>query len=148
MAIIKVNPLFADLAGAANRWHCLFGRDDLWETDDLVAAGDWVPAVDILEGENEIVIKAELPGLEAKDVTIAVENNVLILKGKRHAETEVKKESYHRMERSYGAFCRSFALPAALDSDKAKADFKDGVLTITLPKKETVRGRPIEVRAA
>jgi len=148
MALMKVNPLFADLAAATNRWHRLFGNDDLWETNDLVAAGEWVPAVDIVEGNNEVVLKAELPGLEPKDVTISIENNVLRLKGERRAEKDIKKENYHRMERSYGLFSRSFTLPATLDSDKVKADFKNGLLTITLPKKETVKGRTIEVHAA
>jgi len=148
MALVKVNPLFADLAAATSRWHRLFGNSDLWEANDLVAAGDWVPAVDIVEGNNEVVLKAELPGLEISDVTISVENNMLILRGERRADKEVHKENYHRMERSYGAFNRSFTLPATLDTDKVRADFKNGVLTITLPKKETVKGRTIEVHAA
>jgi HSP20 family protein len=148
MALIKMNPLFADLAAATTRWHRLLGHDDVWEPEGLVSTGNWVPAVDILEGDREVVIKAELPGLEAKDVTIAVENNILTLKGERHAEAEVKKENYYRMERSVGAFSRSFALPGTLDSDRVTADFKNGLLTITLPKKEDVRPRNIEVRAA
>ena len=148
MALIKVNPLFADLAAATSRWHRLFGSNDLWETNDLVAAGDWVPAVDIVEGNSEVVVKAELPGLEPRDVTISVENNVLTLRGERRADKEVSKEHYHRMERSCGVFSRSFTLPASLDTDKVRADFKNGVLTITLPKKEAVKGRTIEVHAA
>ena len=148
MTLMKVNPLFAELAAATDRWHRLLGRDDLWETDERVATGNWVPAVDIVERDHEVVLKAELPGLEAKDVTIAVENNVLTLRGERHAGEEVKKENYHRMERSYGAFTRSFALPATLDSERVIADFKNGLLTITLPKKETAKARTIEVNAA
>jgi HSP20 family protein len=148
MALIKMNPLFADLAAVTNRWHRLLGHDDVLGPEGLVEAGTWVPAVDIFEGEHEVVMKAELPGLEAKDVTIAVENNVLTLKGERRAETDVKKENYHRVERSFGAFCRAFALPATLDSDRVTAEFKNGLLTITLPKKETVKPRTIEVRAA
>jgi HSP20 family protein len=148
MALIKVNPLFGELAAATGRWHRLFGRDDLWEAEGFVPTGNWDPAVDIVERDHEVVLKAELPGLEAKDVTIAVENNVLTLRGERHADAEVKKENYHRMERSYGAFTRSFALPATLNSDRVTADFKNGLLTITLPKKESVKARTIEVNAA
>ena len=148
MALIKVNPLFADLATASNRLNRLFGRDDLWETDGFGAAGEWVPTVDIVEGDREVTIKAELPGIEAKDVTISVDSNVLTLKGERRAEKDVKKENYHRMERSFGAFSRSFALPATLDNDKVKADFRNGLLTITLPKKEAAKGRTIEVNVA
>ena len=148
MALIKINPLFADLTAATNRWNRLFGNDDLWETNDLIAAGDWVPAVDIVEGGNAVVLSAELPGMEPKDVTISVENNVLTLRGERRADKDTKKENYHRMERSFGVFSRSFTLPATLDSDRVKADFKNGLLTITLPKKETVKPRTIEVHAA
>ena len=144
MALIKVNPLFAELAAATNRLNRFAGRDDLWETDAF-AAGEWVPTVDIVEGEREVTIKAELPGIEAKDVSISVDNNVLTLKGERRAEKEVKKENYHRMERSFGTFSRSFALPATLDHERVKADFKNGLLTITLPKKEAAKGRTIEV---
>jgi HSP20 family protein len=146
MAFIKVNPLFADIAAASDRLNRLMERDDLWETDGFTARGEWVPAVDIVEGERDVTIKAELPGIEAKDVTISVDNNVLTLKGERRAEKEVRKENYHRMERSFGAFSRSFALPATLDSDKVKADFRNGLLTITLPKKEAAKGRLIEVQ--
>lgn len=148
MALIKVNPLFAELAAASNRLNRLVGRDDLWETDGFSAGGEWVPTVDIVEGDREVTIKAELPGIEAKDVAISVDNNVLTLRGERRAEKEVKKENYHRMERSFGAFSRSFALPATLDNDKVKADFRNGLLTITLPKKEAAKGRTIEVNVA
>ena len=148
MALIKVNPLFGELAAATDRWHRFLDRDDLWKAEGFVPTGDWAPAVDIVERDHEVVLKAELPGLEAKDVTIAVENNVLTLRGERHADAEVEKENYHRMERSYGAFTRSFALPATLDSDRVTADFKNGLLTITLPKKESVKARTIEVKAA
>jgi HSP20 family protein len=148
MAVIKVNPLFADLAAINDRWRRLMVRDDLFEKDEFPVTGDWVPAVDIVETDNDVVFKAELPGMEAKDVTITVANNVLTLRGARRAETNVKKENFHRMERAYGAFTRSFALPATLDHDRVVAAFKDGLLTITLPKKETVKARTIEVNAA
>ena len=148
MTLMRLNPLFTDLAAAKDRLNRLFGRDELWETDALVSAGDWVPAADILEADREITIKVELPGVETKDVSISVDNNVLTLKGERRAEKEIKKENYHRMERAFGTFSRSFALPAYIDSEKVKADFRNGLLTITLPKKETAKGRTVEVNAA
>jgi HSP20 family protein len=148
MALIKINPLFADLAAVTNRWHRLPGHDEFVEPDGLVDPGTWFPAVDILEGDREVVMKVELPGMEPKDVTIALENDVLTLKGERRAEAELKKENYHRMERSFGAFSRSFALPATLDRDRVTAEFKNGLLTITLLKKQSVKPRTIEIRAA
>ena len=148
MALIKVNPLFAELAAASNRLNRLVGRDDLWETDAFMHAGEWVPTVDIVEGDREVTLKAELPGIEAKDVSISIDNNVLTLKGERRVDKEVKKENYHRMERSFGTFSRSFALPMTLDNEKIKAEFKNGLLTVTLPKKEAAKGRTIEVNVA
>jgi HSP20 family protein len=109
---------------------------------------DWAPPVDILEKENEIMIKAELPGVEAKDVAVTVDNNVLTIKGERHLEKDVKKESYHRMERAYGSFSRSFSLPNTLDATNVVAEYKDGLLTLTLPKKAAAKSRTVEIKAA
>src|SRR5689334_6772415 len=89
------------------------------------AAGEWAPAVDILENDHGIVLKAELPGINAKDVAVTIDNNVLTLKGERHVDTDAKKENFHRMERAYGVFSRSFALPQHLDAAKVTAEFKD-----------------------
>jgi HSP20 family protein len=147
MALMKLNPLFNELNAATNRLNRLFGRDDVWEADGFTS-GDWVPAVDIVESDREITIKAELPGLEAKDVTITVDNNVLAFKGERRAEKEIRKENYHRLERSYGGFSRAFSLPNYIDTEKVKADFKNGLLTVTLPKKEAAKGRAVEVKTA
>ena len=112
------------------------------------AAGEWAPAVDIIENERGIVIKAELPGIDPKDVAVTIDNNVLTLKGERHVEKEAKKENFHRMERAYGVFARSFALPEQVDAAKVTADFKDGLLTITLPKNDAAKARSIEIKAA
>jgi len=125
----------------------MFGRDDLLEPE-VSGVGDWTPAVDILETDHEITIKAELPGVEAKDVSISLDNNVLTLKGERRTEKEIRKENYHRMERACGSFHRSFAIPAFVDSENVKAEFRNGLLTITLPKKDSAKGRSIEVNAA
>jgi HSP20 family protein len=91
------------------------------------------------------VLKAELPGIDPKDVDVRVESNVLSLRGKRELTSEVKREDYHRVERAYGSFSRSFTLPSAVDTDKIKAEFKDGVLQVTLPQKEEAKPKQIAI---
>ena len=147
MALMRTNPLFTELGGVTSRLNRLFGRDDFWDGDGSRAPVDWAPAVDIVENDNDILIKAELPGVEARDVEIALDNNVLSLKGEHRIEKEVSRENYHRMERACGSFSRSFTIPASIDGDRVTADFKNGLLTITLPKKEGSRGRTIRVNA-
>jgi HSP20 family protein len=148
MPLIKFNPFFGELAATKDRLNRLFGRDDVWDTEGLTTAGEWAPTVDIVENEHVITIKAELPGIEAKDIAVTLDNNVLTLKGERRTEKEVKKENYHRMERAYGTFARAFAFPDYVDTTNVKADFKNGLLTLTLPKKEGARSRAVEVNAA
>ena len=126
----------------------LFDRDDLLEGETSHGTGNWVPAVDIIENDREITIRAELPGIESKDVTVSFDNNVLTLKGERRSEKEITKENYHRMERAFGSFCRSFAIPAFVDSEAVRAEFRNGLLTVMLPKKDSARGKTIEVNAA
>lgn len=113
--------------------------------EDWALGGSWAPAVDIYEQDGNIVLKAEVPGVDPKDVDILVENNVLTLRGERKFDQEVKKESYHRVERSYGTFTRSFTLPNVVDTDKIKAEHKEGVLRVTLPKKEEAKPRQISI---
>jgi HSP20 family protein len=125
-----------------------FEPDELREAEGMLPAADWAPAVDIVEGNDQITIKAELPGVEMKDIAVAVNDGVLTIKGERRLEKEVKKENIHRMERVYGMFSRSFGLPAFINGGDIKAEFKDGLLTVTLPKKEVARSRGIEVKAA
>src|SRR5689334_13003337 len=108
----------------------------------------WSPSVDIFETENEVVIKAELPGMESKDIEIKLENNVLMLRGDRRFEKETKNENYHRVERSYGNFTRSFSLPAFVDDSKVHAEYKNGLLRIVLPKKEQAKSKEIKIAAA
>jgi HSP20 family protein len=108
----------------------------------------WSPTVDISENDNELTFKAELPGIELKDITVSLDNNVLTIKGERRFEKETDKENYHRVERMYGNFSRSFALPTFIDESKVNAMFKNGVLKIVLPKKEHAKTRGIEVKAA
>ena len=148
MTLMKWNPLFADLVANRDRFNRLFGRDDFWGAEGVTTGGEWVPAVDVIENDNALTFKAELPGIEAKDVAVTIDNNVLTLKGERRIEKEVRKENYHRMERAFGTFARAFALPAFVDAEKVNADFKNGVLVVTVPKKANAETRAVKVTAA
>ena len=152
MAIVRWEP-FRDLVSLQDRMNRLF--DDSFRgvgrgtgEEDWALGGSWAPAVDIFEHEGNIVLKAELPGVDTKDVDVKVENNVLTLQGERKFDNEVKKESYHRVERAYGAFSRSFTLPTVVDTDKIKAEFKEGVLRVTLPKREEAKPKQISISVA
>ena len=147
MAIVRWEP-FRDLLSLQERMNRLFeesargigrGQEEDW------SVGAWAPAVDIFEQGSDVVLKAELPGIEPKDVDIRIENNILTLRGERKVDHEVKKESYHRVERSYGTFTRSFTLPSTVDTAGVKADYKDGVLRITLPKREEAKPKQIQI---
>lgn len=147
MAIVRFDP-FRDLASMQDRINRIFGEAYLRNNDDDVTnRGDWRPVVDIYENDkHEIVLRAELPGLKREDIDIRVENNTLTLRGERKHDAEVKQESYHRVERSYGSFSRSFSLPATVNTEKVSATFTDGVLTITLPLREEAKPRQIQVQ--
>jgi len=119
-----------------------------WRADEPAATTTWSPAVDIYETENEIQVQAELPGVDRKDIALNLEKNVLTLKGERRFENETKQENYHRIERAYGAFSRSFSIPAIVDEEKIRADYKDGILKISLPKKEQVKPKQIQIADA
>ena len=106
----------------------------------------WVPACDIYETGKEVVVKAELPGLKKEEVFVSIENNLLTIRGERKFEKEVKRESFHRVERTYGEFLRSFTLPTFIDATKILAEFKDGLLMVTLPKREEAKPKQIEVK--
>lgn len=148
MAIVRWEP-FRDLMGIQERMNRLF--DEAFRgvqrpgEEDWALGGSWAPLVDIYERDGSIVLQAELPGLEPKDVDIRVENNVLTLRGERQIDSEVKRENFHRIERSYGAFSRSFTLPSVVDTEKIKAEFKDGVLRLTLPTKEEAKPKQIAI---
>jgi len=113
--------------------------------DEPAATTTWSPSVDIFETEGEIIVKAELPGIDRKDILLNLEKNVLTLKGERKFEKETKEENYHRIERAYGGFSRAFSIPATVDEEKIRADYKDGVLKIALPKKEQVKPKQIKI---
>ena len=145
MALVKWDPF--------REMYTPFGRFGRWfnefpEMGENTPAATWSPAVDILEKDHDLVIKAELPGVNKEDLEIRLENNVLTLRGERKFEKETKKENYHRVEWEYGTFVRSFALPATVNESAVHADFKDGVLKVTLPKKEMAKATEIKVNAA
>jgi len=116
-----------------------------WRNDEPSATTSWSPSVDIFETDGEIVVKAELPGMERKDIALNLEKNVLTLKGERRFEKETKDDNYHRIERSYGSFSRAFSIPATVEEDKIRAEYKDGVLRIVLPKKEQAKPKQIRI---
>ncbi|MDZ7638260.1 MAG: Hsp20/alpha crystallin family protein [Bryobacterales bacterium] len=105
----------------------------------------WSPAVDIRETENELILKADLPEMKLEDLDIRMENGTLTLKGERKFEKKDEDRGYHRIERSYGSFVRAFSLPEYVDAEKVAADYKEGVLTVTIPKKEVAKPRAIRV---
>jgi HSP20 family protein len=106
----------------------------------------WSPSCDIFETGNEIVVKAEIPGVKKEDVKVSVQDNVLTLSGERKFEEETKKENYVRVERGYGSFTRSFTLPAYVDATKISAGFKDGLLEVKLPKSEAAKPKEVEIK--
>ena len=110
--------------------------------------GTWAPLVDIFEKGDDLVISAELPGLEQDDVDISIENNTLVLRGERKRKMEFVEKDAYRLERTFGAFTRSFTLPRTVDSARISASYKDGVLELTLPKLEQAKQRKIEIKAA
>lgn len=105
----------------------------------------WSPAVDIIESENALTMKADLPDVKIEDIDIRVENGTMTLKGLRKFERDENVKGYHRIERSYGEFVRSFAVPSTVETDHVAAEYKNGVLTITLPKKDTAKPRQVKV---
>lgn len=151
MTLTRWDP-FRELEEMTERLNRIFGatRPTLGrvggEGRETLAAPEWAPAVDIAETAEEYIIKAELPEVQREDVKVTVENGVLSIRGERKREKEEKGKKFHRIERAYGAFMRSFALPDDVDEAKVSAQFKDGVLNIHLPKTEKAKPRAIEVK--
>ncbi len=143
MSLIRWDP-FREFNTLPVRLGSILGKD--WELPMSTTA--WNPSVDIFENDNEVIIKAELPGMNPKDMEVRLENNVLMLKGERRFEKEAKEENYHRVEREYGSFSRSFTLPSAVDPEKVMAEYKDGILKVVLPKREEIKPKPIKIAAA
>jgi len=129
-------PFYADF----DRW-----AEEAAKTLTQTAEGTWHPKVDVSENENAYVLKAELPGVNKEDIKIDINNNALTLKGEKKFEEKTEKENHVRVERSYGSFSRTFALSDKVDTENVKASYKDGVLEITLPKKEEAKPREVKV---
>jgi len=108
---------------------------------------NWVPLADIYENDNDLIAKVELPGVDPKMVDVRVENNVLTIRGERPFDQKVAQENYHRLERSFGTFSRSFALPTTIDADKIHAEYRDGILNLRLPKSERAKPKRIQIAA-
>ncbi len=139
-----------EMASITERMNRLF--DELWRRplvprafEEDVLAGAWVPAVDVRETRDALELAVELPGIDPKDVEVTVDNGVLTVRGERKAEREEEGTTYHRRERVWGAFERSFTLPGSVDPDKLKATYRHGLLTITVPKREEAKPKAIKI---
>ena len=145
MAIVRWEP-FRDLVATQRDFDRLF-REAFSPMfgEGEVSTRTWAPPVDIYETDENLVLKAELPGIDPNNVEIRVEDNSLYLKGERKFEKEVKEQNYHRVERSYGTFTRTFSLPSSIDADKVTANYKEGVLTLTMPKREEAKPKTIKI---
>lgn len=149
MALVRWDP-FRELEEVSDRLNRVFARPATRATNgkETMIVADWAPSVDISETESEYQIKAEIPDVKKEDVKVTLEDGVLTIQGERKHETEEKGKKYHRIERSYGSFVRTFSLPDVIDDNKVKAEFKDGVLNLHLPKSEKAKPKAIEVKVA
>ena len=152
MAIVRWDPFreFNQLQDRLNRvFNDAYGRSNASSDEGLLTSGNWLPPVDIYQnGEHELVLKAELPGMSREDIAITVDKGTLNLKGEKKFASEVKEDQFHRIEAHYGTFSRSFSLPAAVDPGKVAAEYKNGVLTVRLPLREEAKPRQITVDVA
>jgi HSP20 family protein len=145
-ALSKWNP-FRELDEIQNRLSSLFGRTPVRGLgEEAMTVSEWTPLVDITEDDKEYLIKAELPEVKKEDVKVTVENGTLTITGERKFEKEEKDKKYHRIERAYGSFMRSFLLPEGAAGEKVSADFKDGVLKVHLPKSAEAKPKSIDVK--
>jgi HSP20 family protein len=148
MAMVRFDP-FRDIAVLQDRMNRLF--NDVYnprQSDDLLNRGTWTPAVDIYEADGKLVLKAELPDMRREDIDVSVENSTLTIRGERKLDQEIKQENFHRIERAYGNFARSFSLPNTVDPARIGAEYKNGILTVTLPYREEARPRQINIEVA
>jgi HSP20 family protein len=148
MSMVRFDP-FRDLAILQDRMNRLFNEaHSPRQSDDLMSRGTWTPAVDIYEVDGALVLKAELPDMRREDIDVSVENNTLTIRGERKLDHEIKQENFHRIERAYGSFVRSFSLPHVVDAAKIGAEYKNGVLAVRLPVREDAKPRTINIDAA
>lgn len=149
MTLVRWDP-FRELEEVSDRLNRMFARPaaSRGAGKETMIVADWTPSVDISETEGEYQIKAEIPDVKKEDVKVTLEDGVLTIQGERKHEKEEKGKKYHRIERSYGSFVRTFSLPDVIDEEKVKAEFKDGVLNLHLPKSEKAKPKAIEVKVA
>lgn len=149
MSIVRWDP-FRELEDMNHRLNRLFNRSELLgsDTKETLAGAEWSPAVDIVETPEEFLVKAECPAVNKDDIKVSVEQGTLRIAGERKQEKEEKTKKYHRVERTFGSFVRTFALPDNVDEGKIKAEFKDGLLNVHLPKSEKAKPRAVEVKIA
>jgi HSP20 family protein len=148
MTIVKYDP-FRDIRGLQDEVNRLFTSSiPRSSNQEEIVRGAWTPNVDIFEGKEEIALEAELPGLKIEEVDLSIENNVVTIRGERKFEKRDETDNYHRVERSFGTFTRSFTLPRNVVCDGASANFENGILRVTLPKKEAAKARKIEIKGA
>ncbi len=145
MSIVRYDP-FRDLRSLQDEVNRLFSTNlSRAFGDEGIARGAWNPSVDIYENKDQIVLEAELPGMKREDFDLSIENNVITLRGERRFEKKDEGDNYHRVERAYGSFTRSFTLPQTVQADSVTADYGSGVLRVVMPKREEVKARRIEV---
>jgi HSP20 family protein len=144
MVVTRWDP-FRELASLQNRVNSLFQDYGRTGQDELTTAGSFVPPVDVYEDEHKVTLKLEIPGINQDDVDIRLENNTLTVRGERKFEKEEKEENFHRIERRYGSFARSFTLPNTLDPDSVAANYENGVLKIELAKRAEAKPKQIKV---
>ena len=148
MTIVRYDP-FRDLRTLQEEVNRLFSTNLTRAFDDEgTGHGAWAPSVDIYENKDQIVLEAELPGMKQEDFDLSIENNVITLRGERKFEKTEETDNYHRVERSYGVFTRSFTLPQTVSAEGATAEYNNGVLRVTLPKREETKARRIQVSGA
>ena len=147
MAPVRWDP-FRELEEVSDRLNRMFTRPAMRTSNnkETMIVADWTPSVDISETEGEYQIKVEIPDVKKEDVKVTLEDGVLTIQGQRKQEKEETGTKYHRIERSYGSFARTFSLPDVIETDKVKAEFKDGVLNLYLPKSEKAKPKAIEVK--
>jgi HSP20 family protein len=149
MNLVKWNP-FRELEDVSNRLNSLFGKlPARTETGtDMLAVADWMPTVDISETDAGYLIKAEIPEVKKEDVKVNIQDGMLTISGERHQEKEEKSQKFHRIERAYGSFSRSFRMPDDADENTVNAEFKDGMLNVTLPKSKKAETKSVSVSIA
>ncbi len=145
MSIVRYDP-FREMAALQERVNRAFGDVSRRYDDDLTTRGAWVPAVDIYQTDNHtLVLKVELPDVTREDIDLRVENDTLTITGQKQRDKTIKEEQYHRIERTFGSFSRTFTLPPSVDAGRIGAEYKNGVLSVSLPLREEAKPRQIQV---